>query len=54
MIKSGGSVDGGVLAHRLFLALLRDGDNLSGANNALWTTVADNNGCRVEDGALLA
>ena len=31
----------------LFLTLLRDGDNVSGANNALWMTVADNNGRRV-------
>jgi hypothetical protein len=46
-MKCNDSVDGGALPCRLFLAMLHDGDNVSGANDALWITVADNNGCRV-------
>ncbi len=41
------SVDGGALPCPLLLAMLRDGDNVSGANDALWMTVANNNGLRV-------
>ena len=40
-------MDGGAFPCRPFLALLRDGDNVSGANDALWMTVADDNGLRV-------
>jgi hypothetical protein len=53
-MKCGDIVDGGALPCCPFLALLRDGDNVSGTNNALWMTVADDNGRRVEDGALSA
>jgi hypothetical protein len=44
-MKCNDSVDGGALPCHLFLTILRDGDNVSGANDALWMTVADNN-CR--------
>ncbi len=53
-MKCGESMDGGDLPCRLFLALLHDGNNVSSANNALWMTVANDNGRRVEDGALPA
>jgi hypothetical protein len=53
-MKCGNSVDGGALPCCPFLALLGDGNNVSGANNALWMTVANNNGRRVEDCALPA
>jgi hypothetical protein len=53
-MKCGNSMDGGALPCCLFLTLLHDGDNISGANDALLMTVADNNDCRVEDGALPA
>jgi hypothetical protein len=46
-MKCGDSVDGGALPCRLFLALLHDGNNVSGTNNALWMTVANNNDRRV-------
>jgi hypothetical protein len=46
-MKCGNIVDGGALPCHPFLTLLRDGNNVSSANNALWMTVADNNGHRV-------
>ncbi len=33
-MKGGDSMDDGALARRLFLALLRDGNNVSGTNNS--------------------
>jgi hypothetical protein len=53
-MKCGDSVDGGALPCCPFLALLHDGNNVSSANDALWMTVANDNGRRVEDGALPA
>jgi hypothetical protein len=53
-MKCSDSVDGGALPCCQFLAMFRDGNNVSGANDALWMTVANNNGRRVEDGALPA
>ncbi len=53
-MKCNDSVDGGALPCCLFLVMLRDGNNVSGAINALWMTVADNVASEWEDGALPA